>query len=148
VGAMFTGEFKHAVDAKNRLSIPAKFRDKLGDRFYITKGLDHCLFVFPMDEWVQFEAKLKELPLSNKQARMFARSFFAGATECELDKQGRILLPQSLRGHANLEKDVYVNGAGSRVEIWDASTWESYNDFMTANMDDLAEGMESLGIRF
>lgn len=79
---------------------------------------------------------------------MFARSFFAGATECELDKQGRVLLPQTLREHANIEKDVYINGAGSRIEIWDANTWESYNDFMTANMDDLAEDMEELGIRF
>ncbi len=145
---MFTGEFKHAVDAKNRLSIPSKFREKLGDNFYITKGLDHCLFVFSMEEWSIFEEKLKELPLSNKNARAFARSFFAGATECELDKQGRILIPQTLRTHANIEKDVYVNGAGSRIEIWDATTWESYNDFMTANMDDLAEDMEALGIRF
>lgn len=145
---MFTGEYKHGVDAKNRLSIPAKFREKLGEHFYITKGLDHCLFVFSLDEWSIFEAKLKDLPLSNKKARMFARSFFAGATECELDKQGRVLLPQTLREHANIEKDVYINGAGSRIEIWDASTWESYNDFMTANMDDLAEDMEELGIRF
>lgn len=145
---MFTGEYKHGVDAKNRLSIPAKFREKLGEHFYITKGLDHCLFVFSLDEWSIFEAKLKDLPLSNKKARMFARSFFAGATECELDKQGRVLLPQTLREHANIEKDVYINGAGSRIEIWDANTWESYNDFMTANMDDLAEDMEELGIRF
>lgn len=145
---MFTGEYKHGVDAKNRLSIPAKFREKLGEHFYITKGLDHCLFVFSLEEWSIFEAKLKDLPLSNKKARMFARSFFAGATECELDKQGRVLLPQTLREHANIEKDVYINGAGSRIEIWDASTWESYNDFMTANMDDLAEDMEELGIRF
>jgi MraZ protein len=130
------------------LSIPAKFREKLGEHFYITKGLDHCLFVFSIEEWSIFEAKLKELPLSNKKARMFARSFFAGATECELDKQGRVLLPQTLREHANIDKDVYINGAGSRIEIWDSATWESYNDFMTANMDDLAEDMEELGIRF
>ncbi len=145
---MFTGEHKHAVDSKNRLSIPAKFREKLGDAFYITKGLDHCLFVFPMDEWRQFEAKLKELPLSNSQARMFARSFFAGATECEFDKQGRVLLPQNLREHANLDRDVYITGAGSRVEIWDASTWETYTETMNTNMDALAEDMEQLGIRF
>jgi MraZ protein len=145
---MFTGEYKHAVDAKNRLSIPSKFREKLGEAFYITKGLDHCLFVFSMSEWEKFEEKLKALPLSNKKARAFARSFFAGATECGLDKQGRILIPQNLKAYANLEKDVYINGAGSRIEIWDAASWETYNEFLTANMDELAEDMESLGISF
>jgi len=145
---MFTGEFKHKKKKKNRLSIPSKFREKLGEHFYITKGLDNCLFVFSTEEWENFEEKLKALPLSNKNARAFARSFFAGATECELDKQGRILIPQSLRTHANIDKEVYVNGAGARVEIWDAAAWESYNDFMTSNMDDLAEDMEALGIRF
>ncbi len=141
----FTGEFKHTVDSKNRMSIPSKFRDKLGDVFYITKGLDHCLFIFTMDEWEKFEEKLSALPLSNRKARAFARSFFAGATECTLDKQGRILLPQTLRQHANIEKEVYVTGAGSRVEVWDAGAWENYND---ANIDDLAEDMEELGISF
>lgn len=145
---MFTGEYKHAVDAKNRLSIPSKFRDKLGDVFYITKGLDHCLFVFSLSEWELFEQKLKALPLSNNKARAFARSFFAGASECELDKQGRVLIPQNLRSHAKIEKEVYVNGTGSRIEIWDAASWEAYNEFLTANMDELAEDMESLGISF
>ncbi|GAU78684.1 cell division protein MraZ [Fusibacter sp. 3D3] len=145
---MFTGEYRHSVDAKNRLSIPSKFREKLGDTFYITKGLDHCLFIFSMDEWQLFEEKLKALPLSNKKARAFARSFFAGAAECALDKQGRILLPQPLREHASIDREVYINGAGSRVEVWDQKAWEAYNDFMTANMDDLAEDMESLGISF
>jgi MraZ protein len=145
---MFRGEYKHAIDAKNRVSIPAKFREKLGETLFITKGLDHCLFVFTVDEWERFEEKLKALPLSNKKARAFARSFFAGAMESEPDKQGRILIPQNLREYANLDKEVYINGAGARIEIWDAAAWEAYNDFLTANMDDLAEDMEEIGIRF
>lgn len=145
---MFTGEHKHNVDAKNRLSIPAKFREKLGSSFYITKGLDHCLFVFSEEEWGVFVSKLKALPLSNQTARAFARTFFSGATEVELDKQGRIVLPQNLRMHAFIEKEVYVNGAGARVEIWDAAKWEAYNTMMTGDMDALAKDMESLGISF
>ncbi len=145
---MFTGEYKHTVDSKNRLSIPSKFRDKLGAIFYITKGLDQCLFVFSEAEWQIFEAKLKALPLSNQTARAFARSFFAGATDCELDKQGRVILPQNLRAHANIDKDVYVNGAGSRIEIWDAATWEAYSSDVTSDMDALAKDMEALGISF
>lgn len=145
---MFTGEYKHSVDSKNRLSIPSKFRDKLGESFYITKGLDNCLFVFSMDEWQTFELKLKALPLSNTKARAFARAFFAGATECELDKQGRVLIPQSLRSHASIDREVYVNGAGSRIEIWDSNKWETYNAMLTSSMDELAQDMEDLGISF
>jgi len=144
----FTGEYKHAIDVKNRVSMPAKFREKLSDPFYITKGLDNCLFVFTDDEWEKFMTSLRELPLSNKKARAFARSFYAGATECSLDKQGRVLIPQNLREHAHLDRDVYINGAGARIEIWDAEAWNTYTDFMSSNMDALAEDMEELGIRF
>lgn len=144
---MFTGEYKHSVDAKNRLSIPSKFREKLGASFFMTKGLDHCLFIFPETEWEQFVAKLKALPLSNPQARAFARTFFSGAVECEVDKQGRILIPQNLRDYASIDKEVYVNGAGARVEIWEAQKWEAYNN-MTNDMDALAADMSALGISF
>lgn len=145
---MFTGEFKHTLDTKNRISIPAKFREHLGETFYITKGLDHCLFVFSMEEWQKFEEKLSELPLSNKNARAFARTFFAGANECSTDKSGRTLIPQNLKDYAEIDKEVYINGSGSRIEIWNASRWTSYNENMATNMDELAENMESLGIRF
>lgn len=145
---MFTGEYKHTVDTKNRLSIPAKFREKLGNHFVMTKGLDHCLFVFPENEWEQFVSKLKALPLTNPKARAFARTFFSGAVECEFDKQGRIIVPQSLREHASIDKEVYVNGAGARVEIWDVEKWESYNLMMTSDMDALAADMSDLGISF
>ena len=115
---MFIGEYAHSVDPKGRLNIPAKFREKLGEIFYVTKGLDKCLFIFPADEWRIFEEKLKTLPLTNKNARAFVRLFFSGATECSLDKQGRINIPQTLRTHGEIQKEVNVIGVGTRIEIW------------------------------
>ena len=94
---MFMGEYNHTIDTKGRLIIPSKFREELGDEFVVTKGLDGCLFVFPNQAWQEFEEKLRSLPLTNKSARQFSRFFVAGATPCELDKQGRILLPATLR---------------------------------------------------
>ena len=118
---MFMGEYNHTIDAKGRLIVPAKFREILGDNFIVTKGLDGCLFVYPNDEWTRFEEKLKSLPLTNKNARQFTRFFLAGAAACEVDKQGRILLPQVLREFASLEKDVVLVGVASRIEIWSSS---------------------------
>lgn len=140
---MFIGEYQHNIDAKGRMIMPAKFRDGLGESFVITKGLDNCLFAYSQEEWANLEAKLKTLPLSSKDARAFVRFFFAGATECEVDKQGRILIPASLREHASLTKDVVVIGVSTRVEIWDKDTWERYDDI---SADEIAEKMESLGI--
>ena len=115
---MFMGEYNHTIDTKGRLIIPSKFRDLLGDEFIVTKGLDGCLFVFPKNEWQIIEEKLRKLPLNNKSARKFTRFLVAGATTCELDKQGRILLPQVLRDFAGLEKDVVLAGNLNRIEIW------------------------------
>lgn len=143
---MFIGEFTHAVDVKGRMSIPAKFRENLGETFFITKGLDHCLFVFPESEWRVFEEKLKTLPLTNKNARAFVRMFFAGATEGSFDKQGRILVPQPLRDHAAIDKEVVVIGVGERIEIWSNQNWESYNDPDNISYDEIAEQMAELGI--
>lgn len=143
---MFIGEFTHAVDIKGRMSMPAKFRENLGEAFYITKGLDHCLFVFPENEWKVFEEKLKGLPLTNKNARAFVRIFFSGATEGSFDKQGRILVPQSLREYAEMDKEVVVIGVGQRIEIWSTAQWEKYNDPENISYDDIAEQMEDLGI--
>lgn len=106
---MFMGEYNHTIDAKGRLIIPSKFRELLGEEFVLTKGLDGCLSIYPMDEWNAFEEKLRALPLTNKNARTFTRFFVAGATNCELDKQGRILVPQTLREFAGLEKDVVLD---------------------------------------
>lgn len=143
---MFIGEFNHAVDVKGRLSMPAKFRENLGEVFYITKGLDHCLFVFPESEWRVFEEKLKTLPLTNKNARAFVRLFFAGAAEASFDKQGRILVPQTLREHAEIDKEVVVIGVGQRIEIWSTDQWSNYNDPENISYDEIAEQMAELGI--
>ena len=141
---MFMGEYSHTIDTKGRLIIPSKFREELGETFVVTKGLDGCLFVFSDEEWKAFEIKLKSLPLTNKNARQFARFFVAGATPCELDKQGRILLPATLREFAGLEKDVVLTGMLNRIEIWSKEKWSencNYDD-----MDSIAESMESIGI--
>ena len=138
------GEYNHTIDAKGRLIIPSKFRDKLGDEFVVTKGLDGCLFVYDNKEWSAFEEKLKSLPLTNKDARQFVRFFLAGATLAEVDKQGRILVPGNLREFAGLEKEVVLVGVASRVEIWSKARWEdtaSYDD-----VEEIAEHMAELGL--
>lgn len=142
---MFMGEYNHTIDAKGRLIVPAKFREILGDNFIVTKGLDGCLFVYPNDEWTRFEEKLKSLPLTNKNARQFTRFFLAGAAACEVDKQGRILLPQVLREFASLEKDVVLVGVASRIEIWSRGRWDESMNTYDGDMDEVAENMESLG---
>lgn len=141
---MFMGEYNHSIDTKGRLIIPSRFRDELGDEFVVTKGLDGCLFVFPQTEWQAFEEKLKTLPLTNKSARQFARFFVAGATPCELDKQGRILVPGTLREFAGLEKDVVLTGMLNRIEIWSKEKWSLNNS--CDDMDEIAEQMTDLGL--
>ena len=141
---MLTGEFNHSIDSKGRLIIPSKLRESLGEHFVITKGMDGCLFLYPDNEWKAFEEKLRALPLTNKNARTFTRFFVAGATNCELDKQGRILVPQTLREFAGLEKDVILAGNLSRVEVWSKEKWSencNYDD-----MDSIAADMENMGI--
>lgn len=142
---MFMGEYNHTIDAKGRLIVPVKFREILGDNFIVTKGFDGCLFVYPNDEWTRFEEKLKGLPLTNKNARQFTRFFLAGAAACEIDKQGRILLPQVLREFASLEKDVVLVGVASRIEIWSRERWDESMNTYDGDMDEVAENMESLG---
>ena len=143
---MFYGEYQHSVDAKGRVIIPSKFRDGLGEKFILTKGLDNCLFAYSLEEWSNLEAKLKSLPFTDKDVRAFVRFFFAGATECETDKQGRILIPQNLREYAGLEKDVYVIGVSTRVEIWDKAKWENYSSDENMSTENIAEKMAMLGI--
>ena len=143
---MFIGEYQHSIDSKGRIIIPSKFRDELGDVFIMTKGLDNCLFVYPKEEWKIVEEKLKLLPLTRKDARAFVRFFFAGATECELDKQGRILIPNNLREHCKLEKDAVVIGVSNRVEIWSKEEWIKFNSDANISYEDVAEKMSQLGI--
>ncbi len=141
---MFMGEYNHTLDAKGRLIVPSKFREQLGEEFVVTKGLDGCLFVYENTEWKALEEKLHALPITNANARKFARFFLAGATVCEVDKQGRILLPAVLRKHAGIDKDAVLVGVGSRIEIWSKENWIESNTY--DDMEEIAENMEGLGI--
>ncbi|NLX60987.1 MAG: division/cell wall cluster transcriptional repressor MraZ [Tissierellia bacterium] len=143
---MFIGEYQHTVDSKGRLIIPSKFRENLGLEFIMTKGLDNCLFVYPQEEWKVLEEKLRKLPLTNRDARAFVRFFFSGATECTLDKQGRVLIPNNLREHAKLMKDAVIIGVASRIEIWSKEEWDKYNEDDSLSYDSIAEKMAELGI--
>ncbi|MFC2950204.1 division/cell wall cluster transcriptional repressor MraZ [Virgibacillus sediminis] len=138
---MFMGEFQHNIDAKGRIIVPSKFRDGLGESFVITRGLDKCLFAYPMDEWKSLEEKLKKLPLTKKDARAFTRFFFSGAVECEVDKQGRINIPQPLRSYAALEKECAVIGVSERIEFWASENW---NDYFEESEESFAEIAENL----
>lgn len=142
---MLIGEYSHTIDAKGRMIVPAKFRTELGERFIVTKGFDGCLYGYSLDEWKSIEEKIKTLPLiTGKDARNFTRFFFSSAIECELDSQGRILITQNLRAHAELLKEVVVIGVSTRIEIWSKENWEAYNDGQDS--DDIAEKMSMLGI--
>ena len=137
---MLIGEYQHNIDIKGRVIVPSKFREDLGDCFYITKGLDGCLFVVSPEEWTRLQDKVKSLPIS--KARGLQRFFFSGAAEVEPDKQGRILIPQVLREHAKLTKEVTFIGASSRAEIWDAEHWNEFNSTLTE--ESIAEAMDML----
>ncbi len=141
---MFMGEYNHSIDAKGRLIVPSKFREQLGAQFVVTKGLDGCLFVYSKEEWERIETTFREKPLTSKDARKFMRFFFAGAADCEVDKQGRILIPNNLREYAAIDKDVVSVGVLSRVEIWSKERWEESGDF--DDMDEIAEHMAELGL--
>lgn len=138
------GEYSHTIDEKGRLIIPSKFREQLGTEFVLTKGLDGCLSIYPKEEWETFVEKLRTLPLNDKNARTFSRFFVAGASMCELDRQGRILVPQTLREFAGLDKDVVLTGNLNRIEIWSKEAWVKNCDF--DDMDTIAEEMRKAGI--
>jgi MraZ protein len=140
----FMGEYNHTVDTKGRLIIPTDFREGLGTKFVVTKGFDGCLFAYPQEAWEQFEEKLEALPLVRKEARTLVRFFVSGARMCELDKQGRILVPSVLREFAGLEKDVVLAGATNRVEIWSKSRWAEVS--AVDDMEDIAQQMADLGL--
>ena len=126
--------------------MPVKLREDMGENLIITTGLDGCLFGFSMSEWQKFEDKLKTLPITNKNARNFVRFFLSGATECELDKQGRFLIPGKLREVASLDRDVTIIGAGTRIEIWDKEKWEEHNSEENLSIAEIEKNMEELGI--
>jgi len=138
---MLMGEYSHTLDQKGRVNFPAKLREGLGDAFVLTKGLDNCLFVYSQDEWEILSKRTSELPLN--KSRSLQRFFFAGAAEVEVDKQGRIIIPQHLREYADLEKDITIIGASTRAEIWNADRWAESLDGLTP--DAIADAMEELG---
>lgn len=141
---MFTGEYHHNLDAKGRMIIPVKFREDLSGAFVVTRSLDGCLSMYRPEEWDVLERKLNSLPMTNEKARRLKRFLLGGAVSCELDRQGRILIPQVLRETAALHKDIVLVGVGDHVEIWASEKWASDNDF--SDMDMLASDMEGLGI--
>ncbi|MBI5974525.1 division/cell wall cluster transcriptional repressor MraZ [Staphylococcus canis] len=138
---MFMGEYENKLDAKGRMIVPAKFRQQLNERFIITRGLDKCLFGYTIEEWQTIEEKLKTLPMTKRDARKFTRMFFSGATEVELDKQGRINIPSTLRQYANLDKDCTVIGVSNRIEIWDRAAWNDFYDESEDNFEEIAEDL-------
>ncbi|MGC4375537.1 division/cell wall cluster transcriptional repressor MraZ [Fictibacillus sp. Mic-4] len=138
---MFMGEYQHNIDDKGRMIIPAKFREELGNTFILTRGMDQCIFGYPLEEWKVLEEKLKKLPFTKKDARAFTRFFFSGATECQLDKQGRVNIAPPLREYAKLEKDCVVLGVSNRIEIWSKSIWEEYFQESEESFGEIAESL-------
>ncbi|MEK7149364.1 MAG: division/cell wall cluster transcriptional repressor MraZ [Patescibacteria group bacterium] len=143
---MFIGEFTHNLDIKGRMAMPIKFRDKLTSGAIITRGLDYCLFVFSVKEWETLAQKLVALPLAQANSRAFVRLMLAGAMDVELDKQGRILIPDYLRDYANLKKEITVAGLYNRIEIWNSEAWKQYKEKTESASDEIAEKLSELGI--
>ena len=135
------GEFNNKLDAKGRMIVPSKFREDLSEQFVITRGLDKCLFGYTHEEWSRIEEKMKNLPLTKRDARKFMRLFFSGATAVEVDKQGRINIPQNLRTYAGLSKDCTIIGVSSRIEIWDSEEWSDFYTDSEENFEDIAEDL-------
>ncbi len=138
---MLMGEFHHNIDDKGRLIIPSKFRTDLGDSFVVTRGIDSCLFVYSKQEWDAVTSKLREISFTKKDARNFGRFFLSGATECEFDKQGRIVIPSPLMNYASLSKECVIIGVNDRLEIWDESKWDEFMNNNSENMSDIAENL-------
>lgn len=143
---MFIGEFRHTIDQKGRIAVPVKFRSDLGAGAVVTRGLDHCLFLFTESEWEEMAQKLIALPLSQANSRAFVRLMMAGAMQVALDSQGRILLPDYLRQYASIDKEAIVAGLYNRIEIWDRESWQQYKARTESASDEIAEKLGDLGI--
>jgi len=135
------GEFNHNLDNKGRVIVPSRFREVLQDRFIITYGLDHSLFVYPLEEWSALGKKLRSMPFTKAEARAFQRLFFSGAADVEIDKQGRILIPPLLREHAKLNKEIVFIGVSNRAEIWSRENWNEYSNQVSLSYEQIAEKM-------
>ncbi len=139
--SMFMGEYHHSVDEKGRLIIPAKFRENLGEKFIITRGIENCIFVYSEEDFKKIVNKLESRPFTKKDARQFTRFFLSGASEAEFDKQGRIHINAPLINYANLKKECVVIGSGDRLEIWSLENWDNFFDSAKDNMSDIAENL-------
>jgi len=140
------GEFSHTLDPKGRVTLPSDLRAELSDSFYVTKGLDNCLFIYGEIEWNNLSEKLKTLPMTKPEARAFLRFFFSGARKVECDKQGRFLIPQNLRAYAELKKDVVLTGVMTRAELWAKERYDAYNAEVNPKVTEIASELVDLGI--
>lgn len=143
---MFIGEYHHAIDDKGRLAVPVKFRDDIGETVVVTRGLDNCLFVYTQQEWTGLAEQLSKLSVAKANTRAFARLMLAGAMELEVDKQGRVILPDYLRKFASLKKKVVIAGLLNRLEVWDAAAWQKYQAGTERKAGDIAEALGELGV--
>jgi MraZ protein len=143
---MFIGEYSHTVDAKKRLALPSKFRSELGNKVVVTRGLDACLFIYPMKVWETLAEKLGSLPVGEAGTRSFIRLMLSGATDVDMDSQGRVLLPEYLKTYAGLEKEVTVAGLFNRLEVWDTGKWNVYKTDAEKNSEEIAEQLGKLGV--
>ena len=142
---MFIGEYTHSIDAKKRLSLPSKVRSELGGRIVVTRGLDQCLFVYPVKTWETLAEKLGSMPIGEAGTRSFVRLMLAGAVDTEVASQGRILIPDYLREYAGLSKDVIIAGLWNRLEVWDESKWKHYKTEAESNSERIAEELGKMG---
>lgn len=143
---MLIGEYLHTLDAKKRLSLPAKFRKEVGKKVVVTRGLDACLFMFPQSTWKEIAGKLQTLPMGQADTRGIARFILSGATETEVDQAGRILIPEYLKEFADLKSRVVLAGVSDRVEIWNEKTWEEYKRRIEKGADQMAQTLGDMGI--
>ncbi|PJA87943.1 MAG: cell division/cell wall cluster transcriptional repressor MraZ [Candidatus Moranbacteria bacterium CG_4_9_14_3_um_filter_40_7] len=143
---MFIGEYLHSIDLKKRMAVPSKFRTDLKNKVVVTRGLDKCLFVYPLKVWEELAGKLGTLPVGESATRSFIRLMLAGAVDVEVDKQGRILIPDFLKNYAGLGKNVIVAGIYNRLEIWDEKKWKEYKQKAEKNTDEIAEQLGKLGV--
>lgn len=143
---MFIGEYQHSIDPKKRMAIPSRFRGDLGNKVVITRGLDKCLFVYPMKVWEELAEKLGNLPMGESGTRSFVRLMLAGAVDVEIDKQGRVLIPDYLKEYGELDRNVVVVGLFNRIEIWSENKWNKYKSEAEENNEQIAEQLGKLGI--
>jgi len=143
---MFIGEYQHSIDPKKRLAVPSKFRSELKNKVVVTRGLDKCLFVYPLKVWEEIAGKLGTLPVGESATRSFIRLQLAGAVDMEIDKQGRVLIPDFLKNYAGLIRHVVITGVYNRLEIWDELKWKAYKNKAEKNTDEIAEQLGKLGV--